>query len=126
MNAQLRQLQLRRDQILQEMGAIDQICRGHLSEQFFKSKQDGKTVRGGPYYVLQRWFQGKNLCERINADQLEPVRQGVEGYKRFRQLADEFVDVSEQITQQTGGLSAVKKKRVMPPIRNASKKPPAS
>jgi hypothetical protein len=126
MNAQLRQLQLRRDQILQEMGAIDQICRGHLSEQFFKSKQDGKTVRRGPYYVLQRWFQGKNLCERINADQLEPVRQGVEGYKRFRQLADEFVDVSEQITQQTGGLSAVKKKRVMPPIRNASKKPLAS
>ena len=126
MSAQLRQLQLRREQILEEMGAIDQICRGHLSEQYFKSKQDGKTVRRGPYYVLQRWFKGKNLCERINADQLEPVRQGVEGYKRFRQLADEFVDVSEQITQQTGGLSAVKKKRVMPPSRNASKKPPAS
>ena len=126
MSAQLRQLQLRREQILQEMGEIDRICRGHLSEQFFKAKQGGKTVRRGPYYVLQRWLKGKNLCERINADQVEPVRQGVDGYKRFRQLADEFVDVCEQITQQTGGLSAVKKKRVKPPTKNDSEKRPAS
>jgi len=108
------------------MGPIDKICRGHLSEQFFKTKQGGKTVRKGPYYVLQRWFKGKNLCERIPADQLEPVRQGVEGYKRFRQLADEFVDVCEQITQQTGGLSAVKKKRGLPSTKNVSEKRPAS
>ncbi|MEK7876883.1 MAG: DUF6788 family protein [Pseudomonadota bacterium] len=126
MSAQLRQFQLRREQILQEMGGIDRICRGHLSEQYFKSKQGGKTVRRGPYYVLQRWFQGKNLCERVNADQLEPVRQGVDGYKRFRQLADEFVDVCERITLETGGLPAVKKKRVLPPIKNGSGKPPDS
>jgi hypothetical protein len=91
------------------MGAIDRICRGHVSEQFFKSTRRGKPCRRGPYYVLQRWFRGKNLCERVSAEQLEPVRQGVEGYKRFRQLADEFVDVSEQITLQTGGLPAIKK-----------------
>lgn len=126
MSAQLRQLQLRREQILQEMGQIDHICRGHLSEQFFKAKEGGKTVRRGPYYVLQRWFKGKNLCERIGAEQVEPVRQGVEGYKRFRQLADEFVDVCEQITQQNGELSAVKKKRVMPSTKNDSEKRPAS
>jgi len=126
MSSQLRQLQLRREQILQEMGEIDQICRGHLSEQYFKSKQGGKTVRRGPYYVLQRWFKGKNLCERVSAEQLEPVRQGVDGYKRFRQLADEFVDVCEQITLETGGLPAVKKKRVLPPTKSGSRKPPAS
>jgi hypothetical protein len=126
MGAQLRQLQLRREQILQEIGEIDRICRGHLSEQYFTSKQGGKTLRRGPYYVLQRWFKGKNLCERVSADQLEPVRQGVQGYKRFRQLADEFVDVCEQITQESGGLSAVKKKRVWPPTRNGSGKPPGS
>ena len=123
MSAKLRQLQLRREQILQNMGEIDRICRGHLSEQYFKSKQDGKTVRRGPYYVLQRWFNGKNLCERISADELDPVRQGVEGYKRFRQLADEFVDVCEHITLETGGLSAVKKKRVLLPTKNGSGKP---
>jgi hypothetical protein len=122
MPIELPQLQQRREQILQEMGAIDRICRGHISEQFFKSTQGSKTVRRGPYYVLQRWFGGKNLCERVSPDQLEPVRRGVEGYKRFRQLADEFVDVCEQITLQTGGLPAIKKKRDWPSPRNGSAK----
>src|SRR4030095_10765527 len=108
------------------MGQIDRICRGHLSEQYFQSKQGGKTIRRGPYYVLQRWFKGKNLCERINVDQLQPVQQGVEGYKRFRQLADEFVDVCEQITLETGALPAIKKKRVWPPTKNGSEKRSAS
>jgi hypothetical protein len=108
------------------MGTIDRICRGHVSEQFFKSTRRGRPCRRGPYYVLQRWFRGQNLCERVSAEQLEPVRQGVEGYKRFRQLADEFVDVSEQITLQTGGLPAIKKKRVWRSRKSASRKPPVS
>jgi len=126
MSPDLSQLQERREQILQAMGAIDRVCRGHLSEQFFKSRQGGKTVRRGPYYVLQRWFRGKNLCERVAVDQLEPIRRGVEGYQRFRQLADEFVDVCEQITLQTGGLPAIKKKRVWPSPKSGSRKPPVS
>ena len=126
MSTDLSQLQERREQILQAMGAIDRVCRGHLSEQFFKSRQGGKTVRRGPYYVLQRWFRGKNLCERVAVDQLEPIRRGVEGYQRFRQLADEFVDVCEQITLQTGGLPALKKKRVWPSPKSGSRKPPVS
>ena len=126
MNTDLSQLQQRREQILQEMGAIDQICRGHLSEQFFKSRQGGKTIRQGPYFVLQRWFRGKNLCERVAPDQLAPIRQGVDGYKHFRQLADEFVDVSEQITLQSGHLPMIKKKRVWRSSKNSSAKPPVS
>ena len=81
MSNDLPRLQHRREQILQEMADIDQLCRGHLSQQFFQSKQAGKTIRRGPYYVLQRWFRGKNLCERVAADQLEHIRKGVEGYK---------------------------------------------
>ena len=126
MNTDLPQLHHRREQILVEMGGIDRLCRGHLSQQFFKSKRGGKTVRQGPYFVLQRWFRGKNLCERIAAEQVGPVRQGVEGYKHFRKLADEFVDVCEQITLQTGNLAAVKKKRVMPSSKSSSRKPPVS
>jgi len=126
MTPELSPLQARREQILHEMGTIDRICRGHVSEQFFKAQRGGKPLRRGPYYVLQRWFRGKNLCERVSAEQLEPVRQGVAGYKRFRQLADEFVDVSEQITLQTGGLPAIKKKRVWPSPKSASRKPPVS
>jgi Family of unknown function (DUF6788) len=70
-NSNLTQLQQRREQILQEMAAIDRLRRGHLSEQYFKSNHRGKTLRQGPYYVLQRWFQGKNLCERVPAQEVD-------------------------------------------------------
>ena len=84
MTSNLAELQQRRAQILDEIATIDCLRRGHLSEQFFKFTRDGKTsCRVGPYSVLQRWGQGKNLCERVPADQVEPVRQGVAGYQRF-------------------------------------------
>ena len=125
-HADLALWQQRREQILQEMGPIDRVCRGHLSEHFFKPIRRGKTVRRDPYFVLRRCWRGKNLCERIPADQVDPVRQGVEGYQRFRQLADEFVDLSEQITLPSGHLAAVKKKRPLPPTRSSSAKPTVS
>ena len=109
MDSNLIDLQPRREQILQAMAAIDRLRRGHLSEQFFKVTRQGKTLRQGPYYVLQRWFQGKNLCERIPAEQVEPIRQGVEGYKRFPQLAQEFALLSEPITLLAGRIPEAKK-----------------
>lgn len=126
MNSDLYQLRKRREQILQEMAAIDRLRRGHLSQQFFNSTRDGKPFRQGPYYVLQRWFQGKNLCERIPADQVEPIRQGVEGFKRFQQLAEEFAAVSEKITLLAERVPEAKKKRKPPPSRSSSGRPPAS
>ena len=125
MNSNLSELQFRRRQILQEMAAIDRLRRGHLSQQFFKSTRQGKTCRQGPYYVLQRWFEGKNLCERVPTDQVETIRQGVQGYQRFRQLAEEFAAVSEEITLQANSLPEVKKKAKRPPNKSSSRKPPA-
>ena len=124
MTSHLAELQQRRAQILDEIAAIDCFRRGHLSEQFFKSTRGGKTTRQGPYYVLQRWCQGKNLCERVPADQIQPVRQGVEGYERFQRLAEEFAAVSEEITLLAGRIPEVKKKRKPRPTRNGFVKPP--
>jgi hypothetical protein len=126
MNSNLSELQFRRKQILQEMAAIDRLRRGHLSKQFFQSTRQGKTCRQGPYYVLQRWFEGKNLCERVPADQVETIRQGVEGYQRFEQLAQEFAAVSEEITVQADQIPEVKKEPKRPPNKSGSRKPPAS
>ncbi len=119
-------LQQRREQILQEMAAIDRLQRGHLSQQFFKSVRRGKSILRGPYYLLQRWLHGKNLCERIPADQVEPVRLAVEGYQRFQKLADEFVELSEQVTRQAGLLPNGKKKSRRQSNRRSSGKPTRS
>src|ERR1017187_3800255 len=123
MNSNLSELQFRRRQILQEMATIDRLRRGHLSQQFFQSTRQDKPCRQGPYYVLQRWFEGKNLCERVPADQVQTVRQGVEGYQRFQQLAQEFAAVSEEITLQADQIPEVKKKPKRPPNKSGFRKP---
>ena len=102
----------KRARILQEMGEISHLIRGKLSVQTYATK--GRSL--GPYYVLQRWEQGKNKCQRVSSEQLPVIQQGVNGFARFEQLADEFVRLSEAQTWQ-GQPAAFKKKfpRFWPP-----------
>jgi hypothetical protein len=43
------------------MAKIYRMERGRLSKQFFKTKEHGRSVTRGPYYVLQRWFVARTL-----------------------------------------------------------------
>lgn len=87
-------VQQKRARILQEMGEISHLIRGKLSMQTYAAK--GRSQ--GPYYLLQRWEAGKNKCQRIPSEQLPVIQQGVNGFARFEQLADEFVRLSETQT----------------------------
>jgi hypothetical protein len=80
--------------ILQEMGQIPHIIRGKLSSQTYESK--GRSQ--GPYFTLQRWDAGKNKSQRIPPPQLPTIQEGVTGFERFQQLADQYVGLSEQQT----------------------------
>lgn len=93
-----RSLQVRRDQLLEEMRALDRMRRGSLSRQFFRSRQAHRTVGPGPYFVLQGYFQGQKFSQRVPADQAATVESHVANYQRFRALAEEFVTVTEQLT----------------------------
>lgn len=81
------------------MKAIDHLRRGTLSRQFFKTRRDGKIVESGPYFVLQCSLKGKKCSERVPASQAVEVEQQVENFRLFNTLADEFVTLSDQITQ---------------------------
>jgi hypothetical protein len=117
-------IEQRRRQLIQDMAAIDRLQRGHLSEQYFKTVRHGQVSRRGPYYVLQRWFHGKNLCERIPAAEVPAVRAALDGYQRFQQLAEEFVELSEQLTRRARDPQS--KKKPQPSPRNGSARPKAS
>ena len=93
-------LQQRKAQILQEMAEIDRMQRGRLSEQFFNKTKEGRETTLGPYYVLQRWSEGRNLCQRVAAQEVASVRSAIEGYERFEKLADEFVEITERLTRE--------------------------
>lgn len=92
-------LRSQRDAVLERMKQIDHLRCGSLSRQFFKSQREGKTVEFGPYFVLQRFFQGKKCSERIPASQAQQVQEHVQNFRLFNDLAQEFTSLSDQITQ---------------------------
>lgn len=92
-------IQTRRQQILVEMAQIDTMEKGRLSEEYRDSYKNGKPVRLGPYYKHQRWENGKNLSRRIPVAQAEGLREAVEGYHRFKALAEEYSDLTVEATR---------------------------
>lgn len=103
------ELRRKRDQILEQIQSIDRLRRGSLSEQFFTRKVQGQEVRQGPYFVLQCYLKGCKCSERIPADQAEQTKLDVANYQRFQELAEEFVQVTDRITQVESGHTHAKK-----------------
>lgn len=127
MPASLPELRQQREEILRQIQAIDRLRRGTLSEQFFVKRRQAKTIRQGPYYVLQCYLKGRKCSERIPVAQAPQVQSDVANYQRFQQLAEQFVQVTEQITRLENGQTHAKKNsspRRSP--KNSSQKPEPS
>jgi hypothetical protein len=58
---------------------------------------------------LQAFHKGKKLNCHIPADKAPEVRQHVANFKRFQQLSDQCVTITDQITQIAEGLPDAKK-----------------
>jgi hypothetical protein len=87
-----------RTRILEEMSRIDQMIRGHLSEQTYRVQRRGQTLTQGPYYVLQRRENGKNNCQRVGPQEIEAIAAAVQAHKRFSALAERYAALTEQMT----------------------------
>jgi hypothetical protein len=98
-NDTIQSLRSQRDAVLEQMKQIDLLRRGTLSRQFFKTRRQGKVVESGPYFVLQCSFKGKKCSERISAANAHEVETHVENFRSFNHLAEQFVSLSDQITQ---------------------------
>ena len=126
MNASLSQLEKRREQILQQIQAIDRLRRGSLSRQFFKKPRADSKAKQGPYFVLQGYVQGQKFSERVPAQQAPEIEPLVANYKRFEQLAEEFVTVTDQITRLSQDAPEAKKNSRPKSGKSASGKPTPS
>lgn len=94
-----RQLQERRQRIVDEMMAIESMRRGTLNEQFLRVPHKGKKepVLRGPYFVLSRKLEGRTVSERVAPEHIERVRKEIERYERFMALCREFVELTEAL-----------------------------
>jgi hypothetical protein len=103
-------------EILEQLGRIRRMRRGHLTEQYNRKKgADGTERRWGPYYTLQAWVKGKNRSERIPADVAPHVRQDLENYAAFTALCERYVEVAEGLAQREVADGKKKPRRSRPP-----------
>ncbi|MGA3181794.1 MAG: hypothetical protein ABSF38_15745 [Verrucomicrobiota bacterium] len=88
------QLAAQRAALLAQLQSIDRLRRGSLSRQVYSKKRNGQTL-----FVLQGFHQGKKFSRRVPASQAAQVEQHVGNFKRFQELADQCVTVTDQMTQ---------------------------
>jgi hypothetical protein len=121
----VKEIEDKREAILEEIRSIRSMKRGTINEQFLKVPRKGEkeTVLRGPYYVLSRREGGKTVSQRLTSpSQLEQARREVAAHKRFVELCQEF----EKLTEQLGEIEsqrepAVEKKRRKSPSRKMRK-----
>ena len=88
-----------REQVLEEMRAIDRLRRGAFSRHFLHRRKSGKIHTHGPYFVLQGYLRGQKFSEHIAAEQAARVAVDVENYQRFQALAERFVTLTDEMTR---------------------------
>ncbi len=120
----IEQLAAEREALLAQLQSLDRLRRGSLSRQTYSRKQAGQDLAQGPYFVLQGYHKGKKFSQRVPAAQAGQVQQQVNHFKRFQDLADQCVTVTDQLTQlaavQTDGKKNSSRRRSKP---DASRKP---
>lgn len=105
----LDQLAAEREGLLAQLQSLDRLRRGSLSRQVYSKKLGGQPHAQGPYFVLQGFHKGKKFSQRVGAGQAEQVQQQVNNFKRFQELADQCVTVTDQLTQLAEAKADIKK-----------------
>ena len=101
----LTDLTLRRNRVQQELVSVGELRPGSLTRRFLqcgkpgcRCQVDGATGHG-PYWSLTFKVQGKTVTRLIPQAAVERTRAQIAEHKRFRALAAEFIDLSEQLCQ---------------------------
>ena len=95
--------------ILQQISQIQRLDRGTIS-----------VFRHGPaaaYYNHQCYENGRNISRYVPREQLPALQEAIEGYHRFQQLVDQYVELLVQKTR--AERQAAVKKKTPPPTSSS-------
>jgi hypothetical protein len=96
----VKEIEEKREAILQKMHLIRSMKRGSINEQFLKvhRKTTDEQVRCGPYYVLSRRQNNKTVSVRLSSpESLQQARADVAAYQQFRALCKEYEILTEKL-----------------------------
>jgi len=101
MDRHVEQLQQEQDAVIEQMRQLRLMYRGTLSEQQYPSRRARKDGAGatGPYFLWQGSKQGKRFGQRVDAQQAQRIRDGIETRHRFEDLCARFVVLGEALAQ---------------------------
>jgi hypothetical protein len=99
-------LQRRIKEIQRELADLGPMRPGSLSEQYnvcgtagCRCKDPKKPQKHGPYYHLNYTWRGRSRTEFVKAEDVGLVGEQLSNYKRFRELTNEWVDVSLELAR---------------------------
>lgn len=103
-------------QILAQMAQIQSMERGKLSSY----RRAGRSKDADTYYRLQTWQHGKNHSRHIRPEELPALEAALEGYARYCQLSEQYVQliVDHTRAQREQGI----KKKIQPYSRHSRKR----
>jgi hypothetical protein len=94
------------EQIKQELLSLGDMRPGALSQQYnvcgkpgCRCKDPKNPKRHGPYYQLSYTHLGKSTTEFIKRERLAEVELQLANYARFKQLTEQWVDLSLRIAK---------------------------
>lgn len=94
--------------LLERMAAIERMERGTLCR-----------LNGRPQYNIQVWREGRNEVRYVRPEEVESVREALDGYRQFMTLAQQYAD---EIIRQTRR----EHRKRFPAKKTKRKKPSAS
>jgi hypothetical protein len=103
-------------QILAQIAQIQSMELGKLCEY----RHATRSPQAGSYFKLQIWQEGKNCTRHVRPEELPALREAIEGYARFRSLADQYAQLI--VAQTRARLGEGVKKKIQPYSRHCRKK----
>lgn len=97
--------------LLQQIAQIQHLERGKLC--ILREGPDG------PYYNHQIWENGKNVSRYVTRDRVPALQEDIDGYHRFEQLIEQYVQLLVEKTraEREAGL-----KKKTPPLNSSWRK----
>jgi hypothetical protein len=100
-----RQIEARIERIKGEIAKLDRIHPGRLSMQYNVCGRAqcrckaSPPQRHGPYHQVSFTWRGKNTSRFVRKDDLAQVRRELRNYERLRELTDEWIGLSMDLTK---------------------------
>ena len=100
------QIEHRIAQVKQQLTRLGAMHPGSLSEQYnvcgkpvCRCKDLKNPQKHGPYHKLSFTWRGQGGTRFVRAERLAEMRQKLANYKRFRELSEEWVDLTLELEQ---------------------------